>query len=214
MNTTTKTALLVAGGVALGTGLAYLFDPKRGERRRSAISKSVNKAWQESQEFVGATARDAGRKARGLVRRESPRFDPRELPDRILEERVRAKLGRIVSYPRAIEVRARGGRITLSGPILVHELPRVLSQLCTLRGVTRLENQMDVLERRHSSAASSSRRTIKVPRASVVTRGSGRTSAARAIVGAASGALAIYGLRAGLRHRGEENGRDRLQDDI
>jgi hypothetical protein len=38
--------------------------------------------------------------------------------DEVLEERVRSKLGRSVSHPRAIDISVRDGRVTLRGPVL------------------------------------------------------------------------------------------------
>src|SRR5205823_10004365 len=61
-----------------------------------------------------------------------------------LVERVRAKMGRVVSHPRAIRVTARGGRVTLMGPILAGEVAPLLACASRIHGVHELENRLEV----------------------------------------------------------------------
>jgi hypothetical protein len=56
------------------------------------------------------------------------------LDDRTPVERVRAKLGRVVSHPYAIAVTADNCVVTLSGPILEAEVPRLLQTVEGVRG--------------------------------------------------------------------------------
>jgi uncharacterized membrane protein len=64
--------------------------------------------------------------------------------DQVLEQRVRARLGRFVSHPRAIEVSANNGQVTLRGPILAHELDQTLAAIASSPGVRGIHNTMDV----------------------------------------------------------------------
>ena len=62
------------------------------------------------------------------------RHEPVE--DDQLIARVRAKLGRLVSHPHAIDVIARDGTITLSGDVLEDEAQRLVSGVGSIRGIS------------------------------------------------------------------------------
>src|SRR5207302_10606108 len=63
--------------------------------------------------------------------------------DQVLIQRVRSRLGRLVSHPHAIEVTAENGKIVLKGLVLEDEISRVLSALRAVPGVTGLENKLE-----------------------------------------------------------------------
>src|SRR5262249_16913742 len=71
---------------------------------------------------------------------------PQFVPDEVLVERVRSKLGRCVSRPSAIEVSAHEGRVALGGSILASELHNLLAAVEAIRGVTGVSNSLDVHE--------------------------------------------------------------------
>jgi osmotically-inducible protein OsmY len=60
-----------------------------------------------------------------------------------LLERVRARIGDLVSRPEAIEVDVEGGMVRVSGRVLASELDRLLSQLIQVPGVHRVYNALD-----------------------------------------------------------------------
>jgi uncharacterized membrane protein len=77
-----------------------------------------------------------------------------EVPtDQQLTERVRAKLGRHVSHPGAVEVSANQGRVVLSGQVLTHEVPRLLSAIASVRGVEDVENRLEPHDRAENIAS-------------------------------------------------------------
>jgi osmotically-inducible protein OsmY len=60
-----------------------------------------------------------------------------EVSDEVLVDRVRAKMGRVVSHPGAIKVTAEQGRVTLSGAVLEHEHEELLQAVRSVRGAAR-----------------------------------------------------------------------------
>ena len=58
--------------------------------------------------------------------------------------RVRSELGRVVSHPRAIHVAARDGVVTLTGPILAHEVEPLVAAVASVRGVRDVQHLLDV----------------------------------------------------------------------
>src|SRR5439155_2710441 len=89
-------------GVLVGAGLMYFFDPVRGRKRRARISEATTHAQRVERELVAKAVRDAQHRAHGLSERVKHPLAT-DVPDAVLEGRVRAQLGRIVSHPRAIE---------------------------------------------------------------------------------------------------------------
>jgi len=131
-------------GAALGAGLMYLFDPEMGNRRRALLRDQWTRLGNVTQDTSGDVTNDLGNRLRGLVAEIQGRLSPQQVPDDVLEARVRSNLGRVVSHPGAITVAATGGRVTLSGPVLADEVSRLLASTRLVRGVTSVENQLDV----------------------------------------------------------------------
>jgi hypothetical protein len=63
--------------------------------------------------------------------------------DDVLAERVHARLGRLVSHPGAIDVVARSGTVTLSGPLFEAEVEQLLKGVGSVSGVTAIENRLE-----------------------------------------------------------------------
>jgi hypothetical protein len=102
---------------------------------------------------INQAACDMSNRARGIVAARRTRTQAEDVDDRTLVERVRAKLGRTCSHPRAIDVDAKNGEVTLRGPILAAEVQDVLAAVAAVRGVTAV---MDELELHESSRGISS----------------------------------------------------------
>ncbi|HEX6034030.1 MAG TPA: SRPBCC family protein, partial [Anaerolineales bacterium] len=67
-------------------------------------------------------------------------------PDWILEERVRSNLGRLARHSRAVDVRADGGRIYLSGPVLREDEDAIVKTALRTRGVHGVENELQMVD--------------------------------------------------------------------
>lgn len=130
-------------GLVLGAGLMYLMDPSEGGRRRARVRDKGVRAWHRSGRIVGKAGRDLRNRARGRVAEVAGRLRQGDAPDWVVEERVRSKLGRLVSHPGALEVESVGGVVTLSGPILRRETHPLISAVRAIQGVVRVENRLD-----------------------------------------------------------------------
>jgi uncharacterized membrane protein len=138
-----KKGLSLIGSIGLGASLMYLLDPQQGERRRSLARDQVVHLLHKSGDAIGPTARDLRNRTRGLFAETASLLMNREVPDNVLVARVRSRLGRHVSHPGSIEVSANQGRVTLSGPILSHELERLLAAVAETPGVAGIENRLE-----------------------------------------------------------------------
>lgn len=188
-----NTTQIVGTGLGLGAGLTYFFDPQRGRRRRASVRDTMTHVAHVTGNAVGKTSRDVSNRVRGFVSEVPRTFKGATVSDEVLVERVRAKLGRVISHPRAIGVTAVQGRVTLSGLILSSEVDRLLKAVSAGRGVAGIENRLEA----HEDATD-------IPSLQGGTLRSGETSefmqttwspTARLLAGVAGGALALYGMR-------------------
>ncbi|HWQ32087.1 MAG TPA: SRPBCC family protein [Blastocatellia bacterium] len=141
-------AITFAALMGAGAGLMYLLDPDRGRRRRALLKDSAAHTFNQTRCALGTTSRDLANRARGFAARTTALFRSDEADDEVIEARVRSKLGRVVSHPGAIEVRARDGRVTLTGSVLAREVDDLVSCISSVRGVGEVDNQLQV----HSQA--------------------------------------------------------------
>lgn len=125
----------------------YFLDPQQGRRRRAWAGDQFTHLSHEARDAAEMTARDAANRARGLWAETKAALAGSTPDDHTLIERVRSHLGRCVSHPRAITVTADRGKITLSGPILAHEVDNLLDCAQAVPGVAGVENRLEVHDR-------------------------------------------------------------------
>ena len=130
-------------GLGLGMASAFMLDPSRGRRRRALASDRVTRASRRTREAIDATMRDMSNRTKGIVAATRGRLVNENVDDRILVERVRARLGRACSHPRAIDVEARGGDVTLRGPVLASEVTDLIAVAAAVRGVHSVTNALE-----------------------------------------------------------------------
>ncbi|HEX2227139.1 MAG TPA: BON domain-containing protein [Candidatus Binatia bacterium] len=134
------------GAAGAGAALMYFLDPQRGRRRRVLARDKVNRITHKTTGTVGATSRDLRNRALGIMAETRSLVSRRQVSDEVLAERVRARLGSLVSHASSIQVWSDNGRITLSGGVVAAELPRLIRGVSSIRGVTGVENLLTVQE--------------------------------------------------------------------
>lgn len=197
-------------GFLAGAALMYFFDPRRGRARRARIADLATHIRRVEQQLVDKAARDAAHRARGLVRRvSSVRGAQTHTEDAVLEARVRARLGRVVSHPHAIEVRARNGAVALRGAVLADESGRLVRAIRRVPGVREVIDRLD----RHVTAdvpelAGEQQRMPKeqwAPSLRVAAVGGGAVVALYGLLRGGAGAKALAAAGAALAARGAAN---------
>jgi osmotically-inducible protein OsmY len=138
-----STLTFLAGFVVGGITVALL-DPRRGAARRALLRDKALSAAKDVAETGSRRARDLRQRLRGVVYEAKARMAEQDVADDILVERVRAQIGRPVSHPRAIEVRAQNGRVVLSGPILAEEAEDLIRRVSAIPGVRSIESQLEL----------------------------------------------------------------------
>ena len=135
-------------GIAIGAAAALVFDPGRGGRRRALVRDKMARAGRATGEIVDTTMRDLANRTRGFVFETRGWLSEGVVDDARLLKRVRARLGRATSHPRAIDVAVQEGQVILRGPILAAEVQDLLSTVARVRGVQSVLNELDA----HDSA--------------------------------------------------------------
>ena len=138
----------VVYSLALGALAMYVLDPDKGKRRRAIARDKARSYVQDARDAVGVTRRDVAHRLQGLRARARRLVWQEPTPDDLqLIERVRARLGRLVSHPHASQVGARRGHVTLSGPILEREVEPLLTAVRNVWGVSDVEDRLVAYER-------------------------------------------------------------------
>ena len=183
----------VISAAGVGAGLMYLFDPDRGRRRRALLRDKAEHATKIAADAAGKTQRDVRNHLLGAAAEFESLFRSAEATDRVLEARIRSKMGRVVSHPHAIKVKVSDGLVTLCGPILADDLHPLLDAVIANSGVKNIDNRLQVHQTAGEvPALQGGRRREGEHHGPFKTNWSPTT---RLIATAGGGALAIYGLK-------------------
>jgi hypothetical protein len=183
--------LTFGAGVGIGTIVMYVLDPDRGKRRRALLRDKLASATKKTAEGVEITARDLRNRAQGIAANIKSRFTSVETDDAVLIDRVRSKLGRLVSHSGAIQVASENGNITLSGPILEAEVDDLLTCVKAIQGVNHIANNLEVHKEAGNHPALQGGREPQGYQFEFLQEN--WSPAARFVASAAGASLAIYG---------------------
>ena len=136
-----KTALTALG---VGAGIAYFFDPKQGESRRTLLRDKANSLVNRMDDSIYTAVEDTRNKTRGVLSEWTAKLSNQDNPDWLLGERVRSAIGRLSPHSRSVGVRAEDGQIHLSGSILKDEKDAILRAASRTRGVREVVDELEV----------------------------------------------------------------------
>jgi uncharacterized membrane protein len=179
-------------GIGLGAGLMYFLDPQTGRRRRALLRDQLVSATSRLDDCLGATWSDVRQRMQGLAAEASALFTREPPDDRVMAERVRSKIGRYLSHPGSVEVAARDGRVTLSGPVLAREVDWLLDAVSSVPGVTGVDNRLEMHAR--AGDVSGLQGGGRRPGERLNLAEANWAPATRLLAGAAGGALLTYGF--------------------
>ena len=134
---------LICTAMAAGAALTYLFDPNLGRRRRGVAGQKLVRSAKRVGSATDVTARDISNRSRGIFASLRAMFTQDDSPDYVIEDRIRSRLGRVASHPRAIGVESDMGVVTLSGAVLQEEIDDILRTVWRTRGVLDVQNHLE-----------------------------------------------------------------------
>lgn len=139
-----KPSLFFLGGLLMGACAMFYLDARSGGRRRARVRDKLVGAGHEVADLAQEKAKRAADRAKGMVAARSLGGQTRSEPesDLQLHERIRARLGRVVSHPRSVHVDVEQGSVRLWGHILSKEVDDLLHEVRSMAGVTDLRNDL------------------------------------------------------------------------
>ena len=135
---------IVLTTIGVGAGLAYFFDPKQGESRRTLLRDKANNLVSQMDDSIYAAVEDTRNRTRGVLSEWTAKLSSQDSPDWLLAERVRNALGRLSPHSRDVSVRAEDGKIHLHGSILNDEKDNILKAAAWTRGVREVIDELEV----------------------------------------------------------------------
>ncbi|HEX6998277.1 MAG TPA: SRPBCC family protein [Gammaproteobacteria bacterium] len=135
-------AFLISTGI--GAAAMYYLDPARGRYRRGLVRDRIVHAGHLTKRGVRVVTHDMRNRAIGTAASVRSVLDRAQPDDHVLADRVRACLGRVIAHPASVHVEASQGVVTLSGPILEHEVPQLMDCVWSVRGVREVRNELEV----------------------------------------------------------------------
>ena len=175
-------------GLGLGAGLMYMFDPDQGNRRRALVRDQAMHLLNEAEGAVNSTSQDLNNRIHGVKAEFESLVTNKEISDEVLAERIRAKMGRLISHPGAVAVTVDEGHVTLKGPILAYQAPYLLAAVNSMSGVTGVSNELEAHESPGNIPGLQGGKTPPILREGDF------SPTGRLMVGLLGGALTLYGV--------------------
>ena len=175
-------------GLGIGAGIMYFLDPQQGDRRKALVRDQMMRFRDESKDAIDVGVRDLRNRTRGLLAEGMAIVSNEGVPDYVMEERIRSRLGFLTRNPGAMQVSVRNGEVVIDGDILAEEAESFAAGLQRLRGVKNIRNNLSV----HQEAGD-----ISALRGGEIGGGQGSmqwTPAARLLAGGGAAYLLLYGL--------------------
>jgi len=189
MNAKNLTKWMLAGFGA-GAATAYFAHPEHGKKRRAALAFGAKKLLDKASHEGRKSLSDSQHHLAGMVAKLRTHFTQDSPSDRVLEARIRSRLGRVVSHPRAIHVVCDGGSAILWGLVWEKELPLLLEAVGDVPGVNEVTDHLEIAAPDELPPAKPD--TLKEARDRIRLNWS---PSKRLLVGAGGMALALHGMR-------------------
>jgi osmotically-inducible protein OsmY len=134
------------GLIALGAGMAYLFDPQHGRARRAYVRDQLFSFANDASQLVRRSVRHLSNRIYGIVAEGWGWFSHEQVGDEQLAERVRSAIGRAGASSSQIRVSASHGHVTLRGSLPRDQIRAVADTAYGVRGVQSLDCQITPAE--------------------------------------------------------------------
>lgn len=180
--------ILLSG--AAGAAGIYFLDRECGHQRRTRLKQGAERLARTIAERAELGVRDSRHRLLGMARDAWSRIRREQFEDRVLVERIRSRLGRIVLDPRKIHVTSDQGSVTLWGLASADEIRKLIHVVKGMKNVKEVRDHLEVEEGREARAA--------MPDSFQQARNQVRlnwTPAQRLLAAAAGTAGAVYGWR-------------------
>jgi uncharacterized membrane protein len=180
---------MLLGGAAAGAAAFYFLDRERGAERRARFSRKAGGVAADLKDVATKCISDSQHRISGVVRQAWYGLQRSRPDDRVLEERIRSRMGRIVAHPHRIHVASSDGAVTLWGTATDYEIRKLIHTVEAMAGVVEVLNH---LEPREVQAPPVEPNALQQAHHEISLNWS---PAARIVAGAAGSAAAAYGWK-------------------
>ena len=181
---------MMIGGAAAGAVAFYFLDRENGRQRRARVVKTTSRLAQAIAEGAELGFRDTQHRLTGMAKHAWFSFRREHLDDRVLVERIRSRMGRILSHPHKIHVASDRGTITLWGQAPEGETHELIHAVQAMHGVREVFDHIEEWEPETPRVLDPA--SFRKARISTLLNWN---PAQRLVAGVAGSALAIYGYR-------------------
>ncbi|TWI01741.1 BON domain-containing protein [Luteimonas cucumeris] len=136
----------LATAFTLGAVAMYYLDPAVGRRRRAMVRDKGTAAVHDIERYGRAKSRRAADRMQGAVARTRAKLSRREVDDSRLHDRIRARLGRLIAHPGAVQVDVRHGHVVLRGSVPQADAESLTEALAAMQGVRGLDNELSIAD--------------------------------------------------------------------
>ncbi len=126
--------LSMLSGIVLGAGVMALLDPGRGASRRAFLRNKLVHWSRLGIRELRRKVKYYSQDTYGQIQEKWARAKETPVPDDVLEERVKAQIGHVLSH-HSVKVRADNGHVTVDGPVMMGETDKLADRLRVTRGV-------------------------------------------------------------------------------
>jgi hypothetical protein len=179
------------GSIGLGAGLMYFLDPEEGNRRRALVRDQAISLLNTSDQAIDKTARDLRNRTRGALAEAIGSLEE-GVPDPVIEQRVRSRLGQVVRNPGVVDVSVDEGQVTVRGPALADEHDFAVSYLASTRGAREFVDRFEVIQKPEDAPGLETAGPPPKPKFELMQENWSPT--ARLFTTAGGGMLALYGM--------------------
>jgi uncharacterized membrane protein len=178
-------------GLSLGAGLMYFLDPELGDKRKAMVRDRLTRLQHQGDDAVETAVSDLRNRVRGVLSNGIAFVSEEELPDQVIESRIRTRMGMLARHPDDVMVSVQNGRVILDGNMLQDEVEGFVSGIQRMKGVRDLQNNLRV----HREAGDNPR--LQGEGWMMSTGMSQWSPSTRLLAGFGAGYLMLYGIARG-----------------
>ena len=137
---------MILGGMAGATAAAYFLDRQHGPERRARFARNAERLGSAAVDGVSLGIRDTGHRLLGKARHVWLTTRRDHVDDRVLAERIRSRMGRILTHPHKIQVACDKGAVTLWGEASQDEVRDLTHAVAGISGVKEVLDHIEIQE--------------------------------------------------------------------
>jgi uncharacterized membrane protein len=137
---------MLLGGIATAATAAYFLDRGNGRERRAKAARETERLVKAIAKGATLGVRDGQHRLVGMTKQAWFALRQEHLEDRVLVERIRSRMGRIVSCPHKIHVASDEGVVTLWGQASQDQAFQLARAVTGMRGVKDLRDHIEIRE--------------------------------------------------------------------